>query len=303
MEQFNDTLAEQSRIERAIQKYGYASEHNFWWYQYYQYWYNPPQRNIFVETDHGALFTAYNERDNEYFVVFDPMAPEQFRVPLLMEYITWVFSNTSAKKIWFQLEKGARPAFLRALPPSCASRRIYYTMESPIYDLRKFDPALPGGHYKTLRKEMHKFYREHTVTVADAKTYEDRESLHAIVNHWKKKRPNHERGMMGVYHQMIDGNFEGTKEARVFLVDGVPAGINAGWMIPNSDRFYGAVGVHDYSVDDLGAMLYLEDLVWLKAHGYREADMGGGERSLTAFKSKFQPQSFYETVVFSVAKK
>jgi hypothetical protein len=109
--------------------------------------------------------------------------------------------------------------------------------------------------------------------------------------------------MTGVYHHAIDGNFEGMDEARVFMVDGSAAGINAGWMIPNSDRFYGAVGVHDYSVDDLGAALYLEDLVWLKGHGYHEADMGGSEKSLLAFKNKFSPESFYKNDVFSVVKK
>ncbi len=305
MELYDDTLAERPRIEQAIRKYGYAAEHNFWWYQYYQYYYKPPQRNMFAETDHGALLTAYNEHDDEYFVVFDPLAPEEFRIPLLMEYITWVFSNTSAKKVWFQLERILRPEFLRALhtlPVSCRSNRIYYTMESPIYDLREFNPELPGGHYKTLRKEIHKFYRNHTVVIRDAKGYEDREGLHAVVDGWKKKRPNHERAMMGVYHQMIDGNFEGTDEARVFVVDGKATGFNAGWTIPNSDRFYGAVGIHDYSIDDLGAMLYLEDLVFLKSRGYREVDMGGGEKSLTAFKNKFRPQSFYRTAIFSIVK-
>lgn len=302
MKIYEDTLAEQPRIERAIKQYGYASEHNFWWYQYYQHYYKPPQRNIFVETDRGALFTAYNERDNDYFVVFDPMAPAEFRIPILMEYIEWIFKNTSAEKIWFQLERDFRPAFLRALPKTCRSNPIYYTMESPIYDLRQFDTALPGGHYKSLRKEMHKFYREHTIAVEDAKKYTDKESLRAILDNWRKKRPNHERGMTGVYREMIDGNFAGTDEARVMTVDGKAAGFNAGWMIPNSERFYGAVGIHDYSVDDLGAMLYLEDLIHLKDRGYREVDMGGGEKSLTAFKNKFCPQSFYKTVVFSVSK-
>jgi hypothetical protein len=303
MKVYEDTVAEQVRIENAIKKYGWAAEHNFWWYQCYQHWYAPTQRTIFVETDRGALLTVRIERSKEYFVVFDPLAAAEDRTPLLMEYVDWIFSHTDAKKIWFQLAKPARHDFLSHLSDECRSNRIYYTLTSPIYNLKEFDPTLPGGHYKTLRKEMHKFYREHHVEIRDAKIYVDHESLNAIAENWKLKRPNHERGMAGVYHHMIDNNFEGTDEARVFIVDGKATGINAGWMIPNSDRYYGSVGIHDFSVDNLGAMLYLEDLVWLKQHGYNEVDMGGSEKSLLAFKNKFRPQSFEEMVIFSVVKK
>jgi hypothetical protein len=302
MEFFDDTVAAKPLIEKTIQKYGYAPEHNYYWYQYYQYYYNPPQKNIFVTTDRGALMTAYNGHDDEYFVVFDPLAPFEHRASLLVEYITWVFSNTTAQKIWFQLDRSVRPELLRTLPHPYRSCRIYYTMVWPITDLRTFDSELQGGHYKTLRKEIHKFYREHKVSVCDAKTYKDRDGLRAILEHWKKNKPNHERGMTGVYHKVIDERFEGFDEARVFMVDGKAVGINGGWMIPNSDRFYGAVGLHDYSVDDLGAALYLEDLIWLKNRGYHEADMGGSEKSLLAFKNKFLPGSFYKNDVFSIVK-
>ncbi len=300
MQFFEDTIAAQSLIEEMIRKYGYASEHNFWYYQYYQDYYNPPHRNIFATTDYGALLGTYDEHAKEYFVVFDPLALSKDRIRLVNEYIEWIFSNTPVKKVWFQLDQSNRKEFLRtaAYPPHLC--RIYYTLTCPIMNLEKFDTELPGGHYKTLRKEMHKFYREHQVVLCDARTYEDKKGLHDIVDDWKKKRPNNERGMTGVYHKMIDGSFEGMDEARVFVVDGKASGFNAGWKIPNIDRFYAAVGIHNYSVDDLGTMLYLEDLLWLKNKGYREADMGGGEKSLTAFKNKFLPESSYKLHLFSV---
>lgn len=300
---FDDTVMARPHIESAIRKYGWAPEHAYHWYQYYQHYYHPPQRNVFVENDHGALFTAFDEQDNTYFVVFDPMAPISQRVPLLVEYIEWIFKNTSAEKIWLQLEMPARRELLRALPLPYRCCAIYYTLTWPVYDLAAFDPALPGGHYKTLRKEMHRFYREHSVEVRDAKTFGDGKILHAIVDDWKKKRGGRDRGMTGVYHEIIDGGFEGMDEARIFMVDGAPAGFNAGWKMANSDRFYGAVGIHNYSADDLGTMLYLEDLVWLKGRGYREADMGGSEKSALPFKEKFLPSTLYKAAIFSVAKK
>jgi hypothetical protein len=109
--------------------------------------------------------------------------------------------------------------------------------------------------------------------------------------------------MTGVYKQIIDGKFEGTDEARIFMVDGKPVGFNAGWMMPNRDRFYGAVGIHDYSIDDLGTMLYLEDLVWLKERGYNEVDMGGSEKSAIPFKNKFGPREWYKSSIFSVRRR
>jgi len=300
---FEDTAHAREHIEVAIRKFGWAPEHNYWWYQYYQHYYHPPQRNIYVENDHGGLFTAYDEKDGAYYVDFDPMAPPEHRIPLLREYIAWIFSNTPAKKIWFQLIMSDRRELMRALPAGYQCQRIYFTIVWPVYDMRLFDPALPGGHYKSIRKEMHKFYREHAVGVEDAKAFADREGLHAMVDRWKRGRFHHDKAMTGIYHSMIDGNFQGTDEARVLVVDGGPVGFNAGWMIPNSDRFYGAIGIHDYSIEDLGTMLYLEDMIWLKKRGYREVDMGGSETSALPFKKKFLPQSFYKSAIFSVAKK
>jgi hypothetical protein len=293
-----------------IKKHGWAAEHNYRYYQYYQYYqpsYKPPTKNIFVEADHGALFTAYDSYDNSYFVVFDPMAPTEFRVPILMEYIEWIFSNTQASKIWFQLDTSFRRSFLKSLPESFRSCRIYYTLTWPVYDLRQFDPELKGGHYKTLRKEHNKFYREHVVTVEDAKKFlevsdKGKQDLYEIIENWKKRRLNNDQAMTGVYKAMIDGHFEGMDEARIFIVDGRPVGFNAGWMIPNSERFYGAVGIHDYSHEDLGAMLYLEDMIYLKNKGYLEADMGGSVDSVLAFKKKFCPNSFYKSAIFSVVR-
>lgn len=303
MKFFEDTVAARPIVEAAIKKFGCAPEHNYWWYQYYQHYYHPPQRNIFVAAENGALLTAYDEQDNNYFVVFDPMAAPADRAALLIEYIRWVFTNTSAEKIWFQLEHPTRRELMRALPDAYRCLPIYYTLTWPVYDLRAFDPALPGGHFKSLRKEVHKFYRTHRVDVLDAKIFTDRDSLHAVVDRWKEKRLNHDRAMTGVYHQIVNGGFEGMDEARVFVVDDKPTGFNAGWKIPNSNRFYGGIGIHDYSVEDLGTMLYLEDLTWLKQRGYPEVDMGGTEKSAFQFKNKFRPSSSYKGAIFSVARR
>jgi hypothetical protein len=298
MKRYENISEERDRIEEVIRRYGYAPEHHLGWYLCCP---DPGEKNVFIESENGALLTI-EDTAGECTVLSEPLASEDKRADLLIEYIQHAFSNPDIKKIWFELEAPTRKAFLKALPQEFRANPINYTLTAPLMDLTEFDLGLPGGHYKSVRKEKHKFYRSHLVEVQDAKTYENKKGLHQIIDDWKNKRFAHDRAFYARYHNMIDSNFAGMTEARVFIVDGRPAGINAGWMIPNTHCYYGGVGIHDYSIEDLGRMLYLEDLVWLKIRGYREIDMGGGEKALTEFKNKFIPKSFYKTFVFSVVK-
>ncbi len=298
---FDDVIAERPRIEEAIRKFGYAPEHNFDWYRFYT---DDGERDVFAAGDHGeGLLTMTS--DGEARVFSGPVASPGRRVFLLAEYIGQIFREMpDIKKVWLELETSLRKELLRALPERAHANPINYTLVWPVMNMKTFDITLPGKHYKFLRKERNGFYRDHTVTVADAKKFEDKKSLRAIIDVWKKKRKVHDRAYCAEYYHVIDGNFEGTSTARVFIVDGKAVGINAGWMIPNSDRFYGAIGIHDYSMPNLGAMLYLEDLAWLKSHGYGEVDMGGVEEGGgLEFKKEFMPESFYKTHVFSVVRR
>lgn len=300
MKFFEDTLAEQPRIEQTIKKYGYAPEHNFWWLQAQA---DKNLKNVFVQFDDGAgLFTIEREDKKNYIVFSSPIATPSRRVPIVIEYLRHIFS-LGVQKVTLEFETPLHKEFIDALPSDIKARAINYSLTWPIYDLKMFNPELSGKHWKTLRKEKNRFYQNHVVNIVDAKTYEDKEALHNIIDGWRGERLAQDRAHFFPYHNFIDNNFKGAAEARVFIVDGKPVGINAGWLIPNSNRFYGSMGIHNYSLPDLGDIIYLEDLTWLKAHGYTEADMGGGEEALTNFKIKFQPKSFYKTHIFSVVKK
>lgn len=307
MEFFEDTTAEQPRIEETIKKYGYAPEHNFYWYQFQAEEGSLPAgrhgRNVFVTGDDGAGLLTIEEREKKRVFIFSsPIAPPARRAPILIEYLKQIFQSSDIEKAVFELETPLRKEFLKVLPAKVKALAINYTLTWPVYDLKMFDPALPGKHWKALRKAKNKFYQKHKVDVVDAKAYNDKKALHSIIDGWRKKRGGRDRAHFSPFHNLIDKDFKGATEARVFIVDGKAVGINAGWLIPNSRRYYGALGIHNYSLPDLGDILYLEDLIWLKAHGYTEADMGGGEGALTDFKKKFQPQSFYKTHIFSVVK-
>jgi hypothetical protein len=296
---FDDTISQRPLIEETIKRFGYAPEHNFDWYQFSA---EKTEKNIFVTDEYGGGLLTMVGKDLS-LVFSSPIAPPERRAKILVEYLENIFQTPEIKKVELELETPLRKEFLKILPEHFVARKIQYTLTWPIMNMKTFDPALPGGHYKSLRKEKHKFYREHTVTVADAKTFEDTGAMLAIIKDWKKNRPVHDKAYCEEYLNIIEGGFAGTTTARVLIIDGKPAGINAGWVIPNSNRFYGALGLHNYSVPNSGKILYLEDLEYLKQNGYSEGDMGGSWQGGLEFKKEFLPESYYKTHVFCVAKK
>ncbi len=298
---YEDTLSEQPRIEKAIKKYGYAPEHNFWWYQAQT---EKKTKNVFAECKDGSGLLTIEERDKKRCYIFSsPIAPPQRRVAAILEYLNCIFQSKNIEKVVFELESELYKELISSLPQNIKARKINYTLTWPVYNLKNFDEKLSGNKWKALRKTKNKFYHQHSVEVVNAKKLNDKKSLIYIINEWKKKRGGHDRAHFFPYNNFIEKNLKGVDEARVVIIDERVCGINAGWLIPNSNRFYGAIGIHDYSLPRLGDVLYLEDLTWLKAKGYKEADMGGGEKALTDFKNKFHPELFYKTHVFSVIKK
>ena len=297
---YEDTIAEQPRIEKAIEKYGYAPEHNFWWYQCQA---EKKSKNVYAESKGGTGLLTIEEKDkNKCYVFSSPMAPPNQRVEIIVEYLNLVFRSKKIQKVIFELEETLHKELLKALPKNIKAHKINYTLTWPVYELKDFDASLSGNRWKSLRKTKNKFYQNHNVAVLPAKEYENKKALHSIIDGWRKARSANDRAHFLPFHNLINQNFKATTEARIFIVDGKACGMNAGWLIPNSNRFYGAMGIHDYSLPGLGDVLYLEDLAWLKARGYKEADMGGGEKALTEFKAKFHPKSYYKTHIFSVVK-
>jgi DNA-dependent RNA polymerase auxiliary subunit epsilon len=296
---YNDIDKSQEFIEEIIKKFGYATEHNFYWYRDYI---DKDEKGVFVTDDNGeGLLTMAS--DDEARVFSSPVASANKRADLLIEYINKFFEDEKIKKIWLELETPLRLEFLHKLGNKFKCNPINYSLIWPIFNLKTFDISLPGKHFKFLRKERNKFYQNHKVEIFNAKEFKDKDSLRLIIKTWKKERKVHDRAYDIEYINIINDNFNGTKTARVFVVDGTAVGINAGWMIPNSEIFYGAIGIHNYSLPYLGQMLFLEDIIFLKNNNFGLVNMGGGEKQLTKFKDEFLPESYYKTHVFSVVRK
>lgn len=294
-------LEEQKITNRSLQKtiehYGYAPEHNICWYEYS----TEPNYSAHVATwpDNTALLT--HRKDDEWYIFSEPLAPQEKGADRVVEFISHAFSEFPIKKVWLELREPLRKCVLELLPDSFRANPTNYTLTWPIMNMEAFDPELPGKRWKSIRNARNKFYREHSVLVEDAPAV-PKEDLHGIVERWSQLRLARDRAYTHSFHAIIDSGFKGTTTARVLLVDGKPCGINAGWEIPNSDCYYGAIGLHDYSQKDLGLVWYLDDLVLYKRLGYKYVDMAGGEKALTAFKNQFGPEYSYKTFVFSVVK-
>jgi len=291
---FDDTSQERPRIEKCIKKFGYAPEHNFEWYQCQP---KNLEKNVFVEFKDGSgLLTIETPDKKESCVFSDPIAPPLRRSKILIEYLNKSFKSKRILKAKLELENELYKIFIKDLPKNIKAMRIRYTLTWPIYELDDFEPALSGNRWKSLRKIKNRFYKEHSVEILDAKKYENKKDLHDIIDVWRKNRGGKDRAYHHEYHELIEKNFSGTTEARVFLANGIARGINAGWLIPNSDKFYGAIGIHDYSLPGLGDTLYLEDLAWLKSKGYKQVNMGGEKKRLQISKINFIQNLFTKRI-------
>lgn len=301
MQVITDLSSCHDKIREVLNTHGYASEHVLGWMTSVV---NAGEEEFFfVWPDNSGIVVHGEKKEGELFVFSEPMLPPDLFSSRVIECLDYLFTTLPwLKKVWFELRYAQRHDLLRALPDRFHANPINYTLTWPVVNMDNFDPALPGGHWKSMRNARNKFYREHQVEIKDARGV-PKEELLAVVEKWKKMRRAHDHAYVYMYTRMIDKGFPDTESARAMIVDGVVRGINAGWRIPNSQDYYGAIGLHDYSIQDLGLILFLEDMVWIKEHGFTYVDMGGTEKGGTQYKNQFLPERWYKTFIFSVVKK
>lgn len=290
--------AVREHIAAAIDKYGHTPDHHLGWFicTAVPDTYVP----VALEFSNGCTIMAYRE-PTQWTLISEPLAPEEQKAECLVVATSALLTDPTYKKIVVELTPQTKRAFQKALPSSFRMRSIYYTLNWPCMRMETFDVTLPGKQWKTIRKERNGFYAAHDVKVVPAADV-PKADLRALVDTWTAKRPPRDHTWNAVYYNFVEQGFPGMVSARAFLVNGKAEGLNAGWMVPNSDVYYGAVGLHTYAYDDLGDMVYLEDLVWMKEQGYQNIDLGGIEKSASGFKRKFLPTSWYKTHVFSIVR-
>jgi len=298
MKIYENIEAERDRIQACINKFGWTSDHNLDWFSVALN--RPDGKPAFAEFEDGTgiLFHSY---PREWQIWSDLLCDKNLSADKITEFATFGFKE-GTEKVWCNYVSDSIYPLLKN-KNELVLDKIDYTLEWPVLNMEQFEIALPGGHTKDIRNARNKFNREHKIGVVDFEKSHS-ESLHGVVNNWKNTLKEEEKYVFDFwYHNAIDNGFRGFKTARILIVDGKPVGFNAGYeVVNNSQRFAGIIGIHDYSLTDLGLMLWLEDLEWIKNAGYKELDMQGSEGGGLKFKMQFNPVIERRTDTFCIKK-
>lgn len=295
-----EPLRERELIETIINQYGYTPDHNFDWLMYCA---DEGQPQVALWED-GAIWFYKNSEKGQCTIVSDPIAPAKVHVQVLSDLVKNIFSSGINKILFLDVRIGVHD-FCKT--ETIGEYKFYYDIDWPIVSMDAFNPKLPGGKLKDLRRVLSKFNREHRVEIKPTELL-DKKELHGIVDRWFDNRTK-----VGIeelypvrYHKMIDGDFHGVKSSRVMIVDGKPVGFNGGWETPNNkDEWSASIGLHDFSIKDLGVALMMEDLEWIKNAGYKTCDLEGSDPPAIHFKTQFFPAGYksYKTYTFWITKK
>jgi len=292
---YEDIESEIKRIQKCISRFGWTSDHNLdWWVDSIV---DKSGNSVFVEFDDGAGLLAQKYPDR-WEIWSDPLSKLEEASQKLLEFSKFVLTGdinpaldpTLKFKGGAELKSGVRKVLCVDVSDTIYLQLkkdnffnvgdIEYSLFWPVLDMEKYDPTLPGRHFKEIRNAKNKFYREHKVKVVNTNEL-DKNDLYRIVDYWqkevtKKQKPEDVYDLR--YRNAVENNFRGFITSRVLIADGQPVGFNAGYEVPNrKGRLAGVIGLHDYSLKDLGVILWLEDLEWIKNAGYKELDMQGTE--------------------------
>lgn len=296
---YENIESERDKIESCIKKFGHTSDHNLDWWTCALV--TPDAVPVFVQwPDESGLLT--HRCANEWHIWSDPLSLESEMASRIEEFCSHALEDKNIKEVWCDdVADFIYPALKNTR--SLKLNDIYFSLQWPVLNMLKYDPSLPGGHFKDIRNAKNKFYREHQVKILNAGDV-SKEELCRIVDDWYKrviKKQNKEDIFDLKYRMAIKNNFRGFVASRVMIVDGRPVGFNAGYEAPNCPgRFAGIIGLHDYSIKDLGVILWLEDLDWIKNAGYKELDMQGSEPEDLKTKTQFGAVVERKTDTFSI---
>lgn len=301
---YEDIEGERDRIQKCINKYGWTSDHNLDWFLDSDVSQNRGIHN-FVEFSDGSGLLA-SKYKNEWRIWSDPLTTKEKAAEKIIEFSKSILED-EIKEIWCDyVTDHIRPSLLGV--GKLKINDIYFSLLYLVLNMEKYDLSLPGGHLKDVRNAKNKFYREHKVEVLDAKNA-DKEEMYKIIDNWKINAVK-KQGLDSVYdnwyRNAINNKFKGFESARLLKVDDKAIGINGGYeVVNNKKRFAGIIGIHNYSHKDLGTILWLEDLEWIKKNSYREVDMQGWEENDPALKFEMRLGAKVErkTNTFSIVKK
>jgi len=281
-----DVIKHRKKIRKSIKKYGRFAEHNFFHYLNCE---TSGDKNVFFDYGHNKGILMQYDLKNDIWRLFPCgiLSPKKKRMKLFFQATSYVLKKRNASKFVVEVSEGVRKEILKKFKTSKIFRVCTYTyiLHWPIYNMDQWDPKLKGLRMKKLRNIKNRFYKRLKIRVKNSREV-PKEKLKNIFFGWMKKRSVSDSVDKEYYLNLINNNFKGMDIAKTIYVNGKAATITAGWKIPNSNDYYSAIGIVDYSYSGLGEIANIDDLNRLKKKGYRCVDFGGSDKVLLKFKKK-----------------
>lgn len=300
MKIISDIKEEGSKIKKSIAQYGNTAQHNFELFLNYAM---KSEVFIFLDIGNQKGIMAYKNKTT-WKIFTDPLCKESEKLEIITKAIDFIFKEQKAKKIIMEdiseeLRKGIVEFYknkkYRVLKPS-------YSLFWPVIDLKDFSQELPGKKWKAFRKIRNKFFKENKV-IFKSKHEIDKKDIKELLERWKKNRRDNDRVHFVQYLKFAESSFEGFDLFRAMEVNGQIRSIYGGWKFGKSNNYYSFLGIHDYTIDNLGEVSYLDELAVAKNMGIEFLDLGGIEKEHLGFKVKFHPSKMYRTDTFSIMSK
>ncbi len=299
---YENVETERDRIQSCIDKYGWTSDHNLDWFIDCEMSKKEGTHSFIEFSDGSGLLAIKYER--EWRIWSDPLTPKDKASEKIIEFSKNVLDG-EIKEVWCDYVTDCIRPNLVKTNGNLVINDIYFSLLYLVLNLEGYDPNLSGGYFKEIRNAKNKFYREHQVKILDAKNT-NKDEMFRIIDDWKEhaiEKQGSDHVYENWYKNAVKNNFKGFTSARLLEVDGRPVGINGGYEVINHPgRFGGIIGIHDYSHRDLGTILWLEDLEWIKNQGYKEMDMQGWEENdgATKFEIRLGGKVDRKTDTFSI---
>jgi hypothetical protein len=296
MELIYNVQSKRRKIESSIKKHGFFAEHN---YVHFSNQKDKYSENVFAPFENKRSILALKYTDDEWELFPEIIAPKEDRIDILDSFLDHIFRKENAKKISVEVTSPTRKEILQKLKTKYHLCRLNYSLVWPVFNMKTWDPSLPGKNFKKVRNLINRFKRFHDYEVVDSVKI-DKDRLKGLVDRWINIRLANDRVYKAPLYNLIENKFKGCDFARSVLVDDEPCTITAGWKIPNSNNYYSAIGVLNYKHKGLGEFANVDDLRFLQKKGFDHVDFGGSDEYLLDFKKKFGPEHTYKTHIFSI---
>ncbi len=303
-------------IETAIEKNGFAPEHNYDCFISYAC---DDSKLVFVYFGENRGLFAYHWDNQVWQIISEIMAPEKERADIFMEFANYIFNKKSGKKIFVEFAIPLRKEIMKKVqklyPFECAmnneidKKKIVVgdnidKTTTPIILLEKWDPKLEGADFSKLRKAKGRFFRNFSVEIIKGKDVLDVpfEEFKTLVSDWKKLRKCKDTAYDEDYVNYFKNGFKGSAANLVLKLNGKVCAVASAWVIPNTNgkTVYYGISLHNYSVSELGDFLNVLFFDELKLLGFEYVDFGTSDEALLKYKEKFGPVKYYELVDFYV---